>query len=245
MMRVASRVVEPQVASALTKYLYLTQALAAAQIELVLDVGANVGQFAQALRAIGYTSRIISFEPQEEPFRVLARAAAADPAWEARNMALGDASESRELGIAHSTVFSSFHVPAATQPLAHFSQDNVIERHQVVDVGRLDTVVDELSLRALLPRTLLKCDTQGHDRAVLEGMRYIAEVALLQVELSVVPLYDGTPTMPEMIAYLDALGFRPIVVSPVNRAPDGTAIELDYLAINSRGPALMQRPRLR
>jgi len=228
------RRVSATAASAFTKYLYLAETLERRGIELVIDVGANIGQFGQALRAIGYRERILSFEPLAEPFTRLQKTAATDAAWEARQLALGDAPGSAELGVARSAVFSSFYTPAAAQPLAHFSEQNVIERHEVVTVTRLDTVIDDLALRPLLPRTLLKCDTQGHDRHVLAGMGYLDEVALLQIEMSALPLYEGTPTMPEMIEYVDSLGFTPIMLSPVNRTRDGRTIEFDYLGVNTR-----------
>jgi hypothetical protein len=41
------------------------------QINLVLDVGANSGQFGVALRAGGYCGSIISFEPATKPFEQL------------------------------------------------------------------------------------------------------------------------------------------------------------------------------
>jgi FkbM family methyltransferase len=228
------RIVRPKTASALAKYLYLAEALADLRIELVIDVGANVGQFGQTLRAIGYRGRILSFEPLDDAFRALQALTASDAAWDAQQLALGDRAGSADLGVMRSRVFSSFHTPVSTQPLADFAEQNVIERRQAVAIRRLDTLVDELSLRPLLPRAMLKSDTQGHDRHVLEGMAYISEVALLQVEMTVLPLYESTPAMPEMIQYVDALGFAPILLSPVGRAQDGRAIEFDYLGVNAR-----------
>jgi hypothetical protein len=132
-----------------------------------------------------------------------------------------------------SSVFSSFHTPAETEQTAQFAGDNVVSERRHVSVRRLDAVVDERSLRPLLGRTLLKCDTQGHDRHVLEGLSYVGELALLQTEMSAVPVYEGTPSMTEMLEYVADLGFAPICLSPVNRAPDGSAIEFDYLGVNS------------
>ena len=59
------------------------------RVNLVLDVGANVGQFAQSLRNRGYAGRIISFEPVKEAFSALENAARGDDLWTASNLALG------------------------------------------------------------------------------------------------------------------------------------------------------------
>lgn len=226
------RLIRPKTASLLAKYLYLEEALERFGIDLVIDVGANVGQFGLALRAIGYRGRIVSFEPFEEAYRALAQTAAQDGRWDAINVALGDAEGAQELSVMRSSVFSSFHTPASSPATAQFSQANVVQDRQEVPVRRLDSVLDERSLRPLLGKTLLKCDTQGHDRYVLEGCACAEEVALLQIELSASAVYEDTPTMAEMLAYVDERGFSPIYLSPVNRAPDGSAIEFDYLGVN-------------
>jgi FkbM family methyltransferase len=235
-MPVLGRFLRPKMASLLGKYLYLVEALERHDIDLVIDVGANVGQFGLALRAIGYQGRILSFEPFSKAYAALARAAGGDERWDALNAALGDAEGAQELSVMRSSVFSSFHTPASSEATAQFAEANVVQQREEVAVRRLDAVLDERSLRPDLGRTMLKCDTQGHDRYVLEGLAYAEEVALLQIELSAVPVYEETPTMAEMLAYVDQRGFSPIFLSPINHGPDGSAIEFDYLGVN-RGVA--------
>ncbi|MGD0661895.1 MAG: FkbM family methyltransferase [Syntrophorhabdales bacterium] len=51
-------------------------------INVVLDIGANAGQFALALRHDGYEGRIISFEPVAQVYENLAANARGDTKWE-------------------------------------------------------------------------------------------------------------------------------------------------------------------
>ena len=74
------------------------QILNSYNIDTVLDVGANIGQFAQQLRDdLGYTNKIISFEPLSSAFELLKTNAGGDPNWEVFNIALGDTEEKRGL----------------------------------------------------------------------------------------------------------------------------------------------------
>ena len=51
--------------------------LASERIDLLLDVGANEGQYALRMRRAGFQGRIVSFEPLSDAFAALERRAAA------------------------------------------------------------------------------------------------------------------------------------------------------------------------
>jgi hypothetical protein len=59
---------------------HVVRLLARENINLVLDVGANIGQFAYDLRRSGYCGRIVSFEPLSAAHEKLSAWAAADAA---------------------------------------------------------------------------------------------------------------------------------------------------------------------
>ncbi|MEZ4901458.1 MAG: FkbM family methyltransferase [Spirosomataceae bacterium] len=64
--------------------------LNANKITTVIDVGANIGQYASQIRRLGFDGRIISIEPQKKEFNKLSTLTKKYKNWEAINIALGD-----------------------------------------------------------------------------------------------------------------------------------------------------------
>src|SRR5580765_4122751 len=70
-------------------------------VDLVLDVGSNVGQYAQELRSHGYRGPIVSFEPSATAHAGLTKAAQGDGGWSvAPRMALGSTGGEATLHVA-------------------------------------------------------------------------------------------------------------------------------------------------
>jgi FkbM family methyltransferase len=184
-------------------------------VTCVIDVGANGGQYARMLRdEIGFSGRIASVEPASEPFRDLTRTMAGDEEWAGFNFALGAEEGEATLHVAPLSVFNSLHT-LNTYGTERFSQREV--GTEVIGVRRLEQVFDELA--AGHDRVFLKCDTQGHDLAVLEGLGN-REVLGVQVELSFIPIYDEMPGATEVIEALAARGQFPVGFFAVTRASD-------------------------
>lgn len=179
-------------------------------IDVVLDVGANVGQYGRLLRDSGYRGRIVSFEPQREQFERLREAAAGDPAWECRHLALGERDGEAVIHVGGHSETSSFlpvleelHEVDAWRPAGSES----------VAMSRLDSVAGEVIRDG--ERPYLKLDVQGYELAVLEGARAtLGRVRALESELAVVPQYAGQPSYREVIDALDAEGFELAYVDP-------------------------------
>jgi FkbM family methyltransferase len=176
-----------------------------AAITVVLDVGAHVGDYASSLRQFGYKGRIESFEPLARAHAELCARAAADPLWSCHRLALGDASGTLTLHVAGNEVSSS----ALAMLPRHLegAPDSSYVRSEQVSVRTLD----ELGLTGASDRAYLKADVQGFEQRVLAGAgRTLASVRLLEVELSLVKLYETGPLLAEMLAYLEDLHFEPI-----------------------------------
>lgn len=76
-------------------------------IDILIDVGANIGQYARGVRADGFQGRIISFEPLRAAFKILEANARQDGNWVAVNKAIGDRSGSAEINVAGNSWSSS------------------------------------------------------------------------------------------------------------------------------------------
>ena len=176
-------------------------------INLILDVGANVGQYGVELRReIGYGGRIVSFEPMKGAYEALRRTAGPDPLWEVAERAAIGASEGNVTLNVSSNLVSSSVLPMLS---AHMeaAPGSRYQATEVVPVTTLDAVAPRY-LRADSV-AFLKIDTQGYESHVLDGASRTLEQALgLQMEISIVPLYAGQKLMPELMARVAGLGFE-------------------------------------
>src|SRR5687767_3762494 len=68
-------------------------------VNCVLDVGANRGQFAEEVRGIGYRGRIASFEPLQQEFAQLTQRFRDDDQWRGFPFALGAASSQTTINV--------------------------------------------------------------------------------------------------------------------------------------------------
>ena len=174
-------------------------------ITLILDVGANTGQYVGYLRAAGWPGRVVSFEPVAGVHAELAANAAADPAWEvAPAMALGSADGEAEITVSNETDMSSL-LPLRDEILAVSPSSGAAGTERVM-VRALDSIFDEYV--GANDRAFLKIDTQGFERAVLDGARAsLPRIAGLQVELSLIALYEGEALWRELVDRLEGQGF--------------------------------------
>ena len=174
-------------------------------IRSILDVGANVGQFALLAREVFPDARIFSFEPLPECFGSL-ESSLPPSNFQAFNFALGDSETSLEFHRAHHSPSSSFlsmnefHKEAF--PESRDGQESTSIR---VRVRRLDDVANEVELHENI---LLKLDVQGYeDKVIAGGTETLKRVKVIIAETSFLPLYDGQILFKDVHRVLDAAGF--------------------------------------
>ncbi len=195
------------------------------KIDTVVDVGANIGQFGESLRADGFHGRIISFEPTESAFQALAKKAAADGNWEAHHCGLGAASGTAVLHASKLSVFNSFLELSSVAGL--HDQRMEIDHTEEIPIFPLD------HFTASLPgNILLKIDTQGYEKQVIEGAQQtIAHVAGILMELPVIHTYKGEWHFHEALKYMADAGFVPAQIQAVgyHGMDNVSAVDFDCL----------------
>ncbi len=180
-------------------------------VNVVLDVGANVGEFGEELRNHGYRGRIISFEPLDEAFGHLEERASGDPDWILKKIALGNESGRKVIHIANNVTSSSILDMLPSHHQAAPQSKYIGERE--IHIERLDnlfsTVVEGDNT------VWLKIDTQGYEKSVLEGAsNSLNYCTFVQLEVSLVPLYKGSSTMDEILSYMTVRGFEVVGIEP-------------------------------
>lgn len=175
------------------------------QIQLLLDVGANIGQYAMATRAEGYQGRIVSFEPLPDAYERLLQRSKSDPLWTVhKRCAVGSRLGETEINISQNSVSSSL-LPML-QAHASAAPASVYIGKAKTEVITLDSVIDVYRRHG--ENTLLKIDTQGFEREVLDGLsEHLRSIFAVQLELSVVPLYAGQDLYQHFFTFFQEHGF--------------------------------------
>jgi FkbM family methyltransferase len=200
------------------------------EINCVLDVGANKGQFARRLRRLGFSGRIASFEPVPDLLAHLRSSAESDPDWFIHPFALGEEEGTAEINVVPGKMSSMREASDFGREWATKLRDT---HPETIEVRRLDSVLDEATAGVQDPRILLKLDTQGFDLQAFRGAgSRITEMLALQSELACVPIYDGMPRMPEQLSEYESAGFEISALFPVSRHRKSMrVIEFDVLMV--------------
>jgi FkbM family methyltransferase len=175
-------------------------------IDVVIDVGANHGQFGHLLRSIEYQGEILSFEPTKKSFEILSEASSRDDRWKIYPLGLGDKKTTKKINAFESSDFNSLLQPS-DMGKATFKNKLKKLHAESINIETLNRVLAPHALKG--KRIFLKMDTQGYDLNVFKGAsKYYVNIACLLTEISLQPIYQKMTDYHETMAFYEKKGFR-------------------------------------
>jgi FkbM family methyltransferase len=199
--------------------------LGAAPCRTVVDVGANRGQFALAVRRHWPAARIFSFEPLSTPAAAFRRVFGGDGLVVLHEAAIGPNAEIGTMHLSRRDDSSSLLAITALQEETFPGTD---------EVGTVNVRVAPLSAFVGAPDieapALLKIDVQGYEMGVLRGCDALLDsFDRVYCECSFIELYEGQELADAVIEWLGRRGLP--LTGVFNTAYDdaGRAVQADFL----------------
>lgn len=193
-------------------------------IGLVVDVGANIGQYTIGLFSKGFKGEVISFEPVSDVYQRLLLKSKQYTNWTIyERCAVGDKPGEIEINVSEnyesSSIYNVLEKSVIAEPLTNFIKKEKVKIVRLSDVAELKDYT----------RLHLKIDVQGYEEIVLKGAEEIlSKVCSLEVEISLVPLYDGALLPEVLLVKLKEYSFLPVFfTSAFTDSHTGAIMQLD------------------
>lgn len=205
--------------------------------DLIMDVGANRGQFTLMAGLVHPRVRVHAYEPLPSEAAVFRAVHGDRPGVSLHVLALGDEPGEAELHVSGRADSSSL-LPIGELQARLFPSTAEVGR-QRVSVVTLDSLPEHWRTAS---RALLKLDVQGFELNVLRGAtEALRHCAYVYAECSEVPLYSGQALRADVEEFL--LGRGLVVVGRHNPSfADGKLVQADYLFGRVERPAPAAAP---
>jgi FkbM family methyltransferase len=199
-------------------------------IDTVIDIGANTGQFTKTILVILPNAKIYSFEPIPSCFDELHTTIQNNSNVQAFNLGLGDKSGILSFQYNNFSAASSFLQSTdemkKTFPFA--SDSSMID----VSISRLDDISKGLKFGTSI---LVKIDVQGYEDKVLAGGEItLRESKIIIIETSFDTLYEEQPLFDDIYQTLVSWGFAYIGnIDQLEDPESGKPLQCDAVFIKS------------
>ncbi len=175
-----------------------------AGIRTVLDIGANVGQFATTIHHLLPEATIHSFEPLEDCFELMVKRMTGVSHFFAYKVAIG--SEDSIVDFER----NDFTQSSSVLPMAELHRQafpwSAASRVVQVESRRLDSILHDT---VLTPHLLIKIDVQGYeDKVLLGGEATIRSADFVIIETSFEALYKGQASFEQIYEMMIGYGFK-------------------------------------
>ncbi len=173
-------------------------------LRTIIDIGANIGQFAVAAARFFPEARIHSFEPVPSCYEQLNRNIRNLPHVKTYNRAVGS-------GNAKLVFYQNEHSHASSAlEVSDYQKENVPATRHVREIEVQSVRLDDFDFgQQLEAPVLLKMDVQGFEKEVLKGAsRFLNQVDYILLETSFISMYKNEPLFDEMHAFVKGAGFE-------------------------------------
>jgi FkbM family methyltransferase len=200
--------------------------------KIIVDVGAHIGQWSLMAHGIFPDASFLMLEAQTSKSPTLEAVSRAHPGKFRHRIALLGP-EPRDDVVFHECEAA----PTAS---------SVLSCHEPLafqDVKRRMETLDGVLAEAGVPQTdLLKLDVQGYELEVLKGaVKTLTAAPAVLIEVSTVELYQGSPLFHEVVAFMEAHGYRVYDVCSLMRLhSNDTLVQLDLLFLRANSPLFAQ-----
>tara|TARA_B110000305_G_C19339326_1_gene588244 strand:+ start:156 stop:878 length:723 start_codon:yes stop_codon:yes gene_type:complete len=175
-------------------------------IDIVLDVGASWGGYAKTLRRFGFKKEIISFEPISTSHKKLLKNSLNDESWRVHKKIIITDKVVKKLSINVSVDFDNSSLLNSTNLHIENHQDAKSLQQEETECDSLDSLIDHYDIHK--KNIMLKIDVQGSEMNVLKsGITNLKKFKLVQVELSLQPLYEKQILWKEIVDFMNDKGF--------------------------------------
>jgi len=194
-------------------------------IATVVDIGANRGQFALAVRQWAPEAHVFAFEPLSGPSARFRRVFKGDMRVTLYQVAIGPESCETTIHVSAADDSSSLLPISAIQERLFPGTHEI--RTETIRVGRLSEYVPATDIIA---PAMLKLDVQGFELEALRGCEDLLDrFTFVYAECSFVELYSGQALADEVIAWLRGRGLKLSGAYNMQYDRNGQAIQADFL----------------
>lgn len=205
----------------------IEDALRRNKCQVVLDIGANTGQFATRARKALPEASIYSFEPVAEALALLRERALHDSKLHVVPLALGAVEEVREMLVIDSFTPGSSFLKLSAETSIALSQCSP-QRACEVRVTTLDGWARAQELNGPIA---IKIDVQGYETQVISGgEETLRRASIVIVEVSYNAVYQAQELFDDTYMLMRQMGFRCVGVTDPTYLPNSsTVIQADAL----------------
>jgi FkbM family methyltransferase len=199
--------------------------------DLIIDAGANQGQFIELVLRMGFRKEILAFEPTSEACEILKSKYENYSQIKIYQNALGSRQKTLNINVASNKAESSSFYEF-TEWHKKGAPDIQMKSQEKVKQLTLSSILKTIPNSSIF----IKIDVQGYELEVLNGINKIDwnRVNVLLIEVNLVETYKNSALIEEIILFMRKKNFRPFRIEPGFGLPNfGQQLQADIIFVKN------------